>query len=93
MSHRLQVGGRLRSLREWRDLRQPHLAERAGVSRDTVYRVEGGTRALNADAAYLLARALRVPVIWLFSDDWSNTPEGGYGGGEWPDDPPPIRHP
>lgn len=93
MSQRLQVGGRLRSLREWRNLRQPRLAELAGVSRDTVYRVENATRALSADAAYLLSRALGVPVTWLFTDDWTQPGGGGTGSGEWSDDPPPTRQP
>ncbi len=71
MSQRLAVGDRLRRLREWRNLRQPDLAERAGLSRCTVYRAELGTSALTADQAHLFARVLNVPVEWLFADDWT----------------------
>ncbi len=73
MSQRLAVGDRLRRLREWRNLRQPDLAERAGLSRYTVYRAELGTSPLNADHAHLFARALSVPVEWLFADDWTRS--------------------
>ena len=86
MAHRLQIGSRVRSLREWRNLRQPGLAERAHLSRDTIWRIENGVRPMDADQAHLIARALAVPVTWLFADDWSHEPGGGAGGGETPPD-------
>jgi transcriptional regulator with XRE-family HTH domain len=70
MSQRLAVGDRLRRLREWRNLRQSGLAELVGLSRYTVYRVELGTVSMTADQAHLFARALDVPVGWLFTDVW-----------------------
>lgn len=93
MSRRLQVGSRLRSLRESRNLRQAHLGERASLSRDTIWRIENGTRAVDSDQAHLIARALGVPVAWLFSDDWEWPPGGGAEGGEWADWPKPVRYP
>lgn len=83
MSQRLAVGSRLRQLREWRNLRQPGLAELSGVSRFTVYRVELGDQSLTGDQAFLFARALDIPVCWFFTDDWSRRP------GDPGDAPPP----
>lgn len=63
------------------------------MSRDTIWRIENGVRAIDSDQAHLIARGLGVPVSWLFSDDWV-WPEGsGWDGGAWPDEPPPKRYP
>ena len=84
MSQRLQVGARVRSLRRHRNLTQETLADRAGVSRDTIVYAENGTKAASIDTLHLVARALAVPVSWLFVDDWTTTDGGGPGGGEAP---------
>jgi transcriptional regulator with XRE-family HTH domain len=70
LRRRLQVGSRIRSLREHRGYTQPDLAHHAGISRDTVFRAENGTYALKIDQAFLMAHALNVPVDWFFRDDW-----------------------
>lgn len=69
MSQRLQVGARIRSLRLDANLTQEKLAERAGISRDSVIYAENGTKAASIDNLHLLARALRVPITRLFVDD------------------------
>lgn len=82
MSQRLQVGAHIRSLRRERNLTQERLAERAGVSRDTVIYAENGIKAASLDTLHLFARALGVPVTWLFVDGWTTPSGGGSGGGE-----------
>jgi len=61
------VGSRLRSLRKKRGLSQPKLAEAAGVSVDTIYRIEKGRDQDPRLPTYArLAEALGVPVGDLF---------------------------
>lgn len=84
MSQRLQVGARIRSLRLDRNLTQERLAERAGVSRDTVIYAETGRKAVSLDVIHLLAQALGVPVTLLFADDSTTPGGGGFGGGATP---------
>jgi transcriptional regulator with XRE-family HTH domain len=69
MRQRLQVGSRIRSLRLDRNLTQERLAERAGVSRDSVIYAENGTKAVSIDILHLLGRALGVPVTSLFTEE------------------------
>lgn len=69
LNRRLHVGARIRSLRLDANLTQEGLAERAGVSRDTVIYAETGRKAMSIDTAHLLARALGEPVSSLFVDD------------------------
>ena len=49
--------------------------------------IEGGLTGITLDAVLDIADALKVPVVWLFSDDWT-VPAG------WPDEerpsPPPA---
>lgn len=66
---RLQVGARIRSLRLDANLTQERLAERAGVSRDTIIYAENGTKAASIDTLHLVARALGVPVVSLFTEE------------------------
>jgi molybdate-binding protein/DNA-binding XRE family transcriptional regulator len=57
-------------LGEWRKLRgmaAAELAQRVGVSRQTVYAIESGTYVPNTEVALRLARALEVRVEELFS--------------------------
>ena len=61
------VGSRLRSLRMEKGLSQPRLAEAAGVSVDTIYRIEKGKDQDPRLPTYAkLADALGVPVGDLF---------------------------
>lgn len=61
----------MRSLREARDLSQEDLAELLGWDRKVVNRLETGWRVMTIDQAAYIAKALNVPVAWLFSDAWT----------------------
>jgi transcriptional regulator with XRE-family HTH domain len=56
------VRDRLRSLRKERGLTQEALCERAGISRDAVTRIEGGSRIPTIDTLERLAAGLGVSV-------------------------------
>jgi len=57
------IGDRIRSLREFRDVTQEQLAERAGVSVDTVRKLEQGVRqSARINTLRALARALDVQL-------------------------------
>jgi transcriptional regulator with XRE-family HTH domain len=69
ITQRLQVGSRLRALREHRDVSQEALGLAVGLSKDSVYRAENGRTALNLDHLMRYARELRVPLAWFFTDE------------------------
>ncbi|MEU3962940.1 helix-turn-helix transcriptional regulator [Streptomyces buecherae] len=62
---RRRVGARIRGLREERGWSQEHLAERAGISRQTMYRTELATHAATIDMLAHIADALGVPLADL----------------------------
>lgn len=72
---RIQIGGRLRDLREWRNLSQEDLGHAAGTSAHSVLRAEKGQTALSLDHLMRYARELNVPLVWFFTDD--SLPTGG----------------
>ena len=57
---------RLRVARAERDLSQEDLAQRAGVSRQTISSIETGQYTPSALLAFRLAQVLAVPVAELF---------------------------
>ncbi|WEV27660.1 helix-turn-helix transcriptional regulator [Streptomyces sp. 71268] len=65
---RHRVGARIRALREERRWSQEHLAERAGISRQTMYRTELATHAATIDVLALIAEGLGVPLTDLVRD-------------------------
>ncbi|MEU6234400.1 helix-turn-helix transcriptional regulator [Kitasatospora sp. NPDC047058] len=67
---RQQVGRRIRAAREGAGLSQEDLAERAEISRHTVYRAETGSHATSTDAILKIARALQVPPADLFPSEY-----------------------
>ena len=67
---RVAIGRNVRSIRDWRDLRQEALAEATGVHAVQISRVENGATGVGVDTYILLARGLRVPLHWLFTSDW-----------------------
>lgn len=69
IAQRIQVGSRLRALREHRDVSQEALGLAVGLSKDSVYRAENGRTSQNLDHLMLYARELKVPLVWLFTDD------------------------
>jgi putative molybdopterin biosynthesis protein len=58
---------RLREMRQARGLRTAEVAERVGVSRQTIYAIESGDYVPNTTVALQLARVLEVNVEDLFS--------------------------
>jgi transcriptional regulator with XRE-family HTH domain len=66
---RRRTGGRIRALRTERGWTQEQLAERAGVDRQTIYRMELSSRGLSIDAYLVVAAALGIPAWRLFRDE------------------------
>jgi len=67
MSGKAEIENHLASLRQKRGLAAAHLAEMAGVSRQTIYAMEAGSYVPNTAVALKLARVLEVRVEELFS--------------------------
>ncbi len=61
------IRNQLGALRRSRGLAASQLAQRAGVSRQTIYAIEAGSFVPNTEVALKLARELEVPVEELFS--------------------------
>jgi transcriptional regulator with XRE-family HTH domain len=71
------IGGRLRQLREEKNLSQGHIENRTGLLRCYISRVENGHTVPSLGTLEKLAAALEVPLFQLF-----------YDGAE----PPPLPH-
>ncbi|OMI34023.1 helix-turn-helix transcriptional regulator [Streptomyces sparsogenes] len=67
LQQRRRVGDRIRLLREERTLSQEQLAELTGLSRHTIYRIELAQYGTSVDNLALIARALGVETVALFS--------------------------
>ncbi|WP_086705576.1 helix-turn-helix transcriptional regulator [Streptomyces antimycoticus] len=67
LRERRRLGDRIRGLREERGLSQERLAELTGLSRHTVYRIELAQYGTSIDHLALIARALGVEIVALFS--------------------------
>ncbi|WP_432010206.1 helix-turn-helix transcriptional regulator [Streptomyces cucumeris] len=68
VARRRVVGDRIRAARLHRSLTQERLAERAGLDRQAVNRVEQGHQSPRLDTLLLLADALGVPLSHLVRD-------------------------
>jgi transcriptional regulator with XRE-family HTH domain len=61
----------LRAIRTSRHLSQEHLSALSGVSRESIYRLEGGKRGAMPDTLLKLARALWVsPEDLIYGRPW-----------------------
>lgn len=67
---RVRIGRNVRNLRDWRDRRQEPLVEYAGFSDRTLRRIEAGDTSVGINIFILAAKALDVPLYWLFTEDW-----------------------
>jgi len=67
-----QVGSRLRQIRGHREITLIELAERTGISKSTLSRLENGQRRPTLELLLLLAQAYRVPL-----DDLVGAPDVG----------------
>jgi transcriptional regulator with XRE-family HTH domain len=65
LTRRRQIGDRIRAARTGRKLSQEKLAERIGVDRKTVNRIELGVHATSIDRLLLIAEVLEVPLADL----------------------------
>jgi len=76
----------LKNIRERRGISAADLAKRAGVARQTIYAIEGGSFMPNTAVALQLARALDVRVEDIFEIDAENQPEMRAISAHWVDD-------
>ncbi|MFE0875332.1 helix-turn-helix domain-containing protein [Streptomyces smyrnaeus] len=65
---RRRVGARIRDARLWANLTQEALAERVGLDRRTVYRIELGIISARLDWLVDIADAIDVPLADLVRD-------------------------
>lgn len=63
------LAANIRSARVAHDLSQAALAERAGLSRDTIYRIEVNRLSPSITVLRRLARALKTPIASLLRKD------------------------
>lgn len=68
LAHRRRVGMRIRDLRIDAELSQECLAQRAGLDRKTIYRIELATYSTSIDHLAMVAAALGVSIAFLFAD-------------------------
>lgn len=68
LARRRVIGDRLRAARLHRDFTQERLAERAGVDRQAVNRIEMGHQSPRLDTLLLIADALGVSLAALVRD-------------------------
>jgi putative transcriptional regulator len=66
MARKARLGNRLKVARAEHDLSQEDLAQRAGVTRQTISSIETGTYCPSALLAFVLARCLNKRVDELF---------------------------
>ena len=69
-----QIHNQLGPIRRGRGITASHLAERVGVSRQTIHAIEAGSYVPNTEVTLKLARELEVTVEQLFSLQQNNTP-------------------
>lgn len=68
MSRRLRFGDNVRRYRHAHGMSQEQLADKAGMDRKTVNRIEQGVHSVRLDNVWLLAEALEVDVRDLFAE-------------------------
>ena len=68
MPEKLEITNNIRTLRFFaKEMTQQELAERAGVSRQTIIAVEAGKYAPSLELAFRIADAFGVPITEVFS--------------------------
>lgn len=72
---KLQIRNNIRKLRFNNDeMTQEQLAEKVGVTRQTIIAIEGGKYSPSLELAFRIARVFGVPLVDVFSYDDPNTP-------------------
>ncbi|WP_258907788.1 helix-turn-helix domain-containing protein [Actinokineospora sp. UTMC 2448] len=69
--NRARFGHRVAALRQGREWTQEQLAEASGFDRKTINRIENGRHAPSLDRVFVLADALNVPPVELFT--WADS--------------------
>jgi transcriptional regulator with XRE-family HTH domain len=64
----MEIGPRLRELREWKHLTQGDIENKTGLLRCYISRVEKGHTIPNVETLEKFARALKIPLYQLFTD-------------------------
>ena len=68
MADKLEISNNIRTLRFFAgEMTQQELAERAGVSRQTIIAVEAGKYSPSLELAFRIAEAFGVPITEVFS--------------------------
>ncbi len=77
---RNQLGRRLNARRNWLQLSQDDIANKAGVTRNFVSAIERGAQGLDAWRLHLVADAVGVTLDWLLfgPDELLTDPEPGH---------------
>jgi putative transcriptional regulator len=76
MSEKLNITNNIRTLRFFaNEMTQQELAERTGVSRQTIIAVEAGKYTPSLDLAFRIAVAFGVPITDVFSIVNQNEPQ------------------
>lgn len=65
LTRRRAIGSQIRDARLWENLTQERLAERSGVDRQTINRIEQGHVSPRIDTLLLIADAIGVPLADL----------------------------
>jgi transcriptional regulator with XRE-family HTH domain len=65
-ARRKEMALRIASLRQSRHISKAAFAKLIGVSRPTMYDIEGGNRRIFADELLIISRSLGVSLEWLF---------------------------
>jgi putative transcriptional regulator len=72
---KLQIRNNIRKLRfNNSEMTQEQLAEKVGVTRQTIIAIEGGKYSPSLELAFRIARVFDVPLEDVFSSDDRNTP-------------------
>ncbi|MEZ4508956.1 MAG: helix-turn-helix transcriptional regulator [Eubacteriales bacterium] len=67
MAEKLEITNKIRTLRFFaNEMTQQELAERAGVSRQTIIAIEAGKYAPSLELAFRIAEAFGVPITDVF---------------------------
>jgi len=65
---KLDIGGRMREIREQHGYSQRDLAERSGLSANAISRIERGENSPTVSSLHQLAAALSVPIVSFFEN-------------------------
>jgi transcriptional regulator with XRE-family HTH domain len=81
----MDIGQRLRSIREEKQLSQGDIEQRTGLLRCYISRVENGHTVPAIETLEKIARAMEIPLYELMydGDEPPTLPNGANGAGEW----------